>query len=156
MNRDGTRSRGRSFLGRWPALKLAFLWCGIVGALTWFGGAFDVESAILLGGLGVGMATCVAAGFGLLGLVHTRSVGKIEAIVWLAVSSLVSPILAVIVTETVANVMGVLRDESSLAMAETALWAVTIAGGTFFMFTPIVIGINKPPAQPREEGGENC
>jgi hypothetical protein len=54
----------------------------------------------------------------------------------------------VTVTATVARIAGVLEGESLLAIGEMAIWAVTVSGGTFFLFTPIVIGIGKPTRQP--------
>jgi hypothetical protein len=130
-------------------LKLAVLWCGIVAASIWCGHFYDAGGAVLFGGLGVGVATCFTIGLAILGLVHARSVGKIAAIVGLVVSSVVSPILAVTATETVADMTGVLPGESRWGVAWTAIWATAIAGGTFLMFIPIVIGIGRPPAQPR-------
>ena len=142
-----TTRRRRSFLGRWPGWKLAGAWCVIVTAFTWYGGTYGAQGAVVMGGLGVGVATCLVAGFGILSMVQTRFMGKIEAIVWLAVSSVATPIIAVIATIWISKAVGVTED-GMFAIAKIALWVITIAGGTFLMFTPIVIGIGKPPREP--------
>jgi hypothetical protein len=141
-------SRRRSFLGRWPGWKLAAAWCVTVAAFTWYGGTYGAESAAVWACFGVGVSTCLVAAVGILSMVHTRFMGKIEAIVWLAVSSVATPLIVVTATIWVSKAMGATGDDG-FALAKIALWTVTIAGGTFLMFTPIVIGIGKPPREPR-------
>ena len=143
-----TAAPGRSFLGRWPGWKLVVVWCAIVAGFTWYGGTYSAEGAVIMGGSGTGIATCLVAGLGVLSLVHRRSMGKMEAIVWLAVSSVATPITTVIMIIWISQAIGITED-GLFAFSKMMMFMLVIAGGTFLMFTPIVIGIGKPPRAPR-------
>ena len=150
-------SAGWSLLGRLANLKLILLWCVTVAAFAGVGfyspgaqiqgDSFStraaVQGAVLLGGLGVGIATCLTIALFILNRVQTNRLRKGWAVLWLAVSSIVSSIATVVVTEVVADSMprdwNILRGENRMAIALTWAWTTGIAVLVFVLFTALVI-----------------
>jgi hypothetical protein len=165
------RSAGRSFLGRWPTPKLIVLWCLLVFTFT-AGGYYTagtqvqgasfmqhaaIESAILSGGLGFGIATCLIGGLWTLASVHIGRFGKGAAILSLAASSFVSAMATRYVIQAVANSFPpdafILTGESSMGIVFVWGYVIIIAAIGFIVFTGVVIFMRRAPrhSQPQHK-----
>lgn len=157
----------RSFLGRWPGLKLIVLWCAIVSSFAGCGyyssgtqiqGASFMqhaatEGAILSGGLGVGIATCLIVGLWILAGVQIGRFGRGAAILWLAASSFVSAMATLRVTEVVADSFPrdafILTGESSWGIILAWGEMIIIAAVAFVLFTGVLIFMRGSARKPR-------
>ena len=149
--------------------KIVLLWLFVVAVFAGYGflnsgnqlrrdsfsTALAIEGAILMGSLGVGVATCIAAGLMILANVQANRITKFAGVLHLVTSSFVStiatPVTVLLLGPLFPQVSDLLRGEGFMGIASVSSWAGIVAITSFILLTITVILSRQ---QPKDNGSD--